>query len=83
LVAQNRIAEIKVKAERKTGELLKEMEKQKPGEYQRFHDGTVAPSLKDLGIEKTQSMRWQHETTNNNCFFHVFASFQCGGLQIN
>jgi len=56
---QNQAAETKLRAERKAGELLKQMEKQKPGEYQRLHDATVAPSLKDLGIEKTQSMRWQ------------------------
>ena len=35
------------------------MEKQKPGEYQRSHDGRVAPSLKDLGINYNQSQRWQ------------------------
>ena len=31
------------------------MEKQKPGEYQRAHHVPVAPSLKDLGIEKNSS----------------------------
>jgi hypothetical protein len=41
------------------GEMLKEMPKQKPGEYQRLHDVTVAPSLKDIGIEKHQSARYQ------------------------
>jgi len=56
---QNQAAETKIRAERKAGELLKQMEKQKPGEYKRLHDATVTPSLKDLGIEKTQSMRWQ------------------------
>jgi hypothetical protein len=38
------------------------MEKNKGGgdvRNHRFHDGTGVPSLKDLGIEKTQSMRWQ------------------------
>jgi hypothetical protein len=38
------------------------MEKNKGGgdtSKHRFHDGTGAPRLKDLGIEKKQSMRWQ------------------------
>jgi len=59
MAAQNRIAEIKVKAERKTGQILKQMEKQKPGEYKRSHDGRLSPSLKDLGINFNQSHRWQ------------------------
>jgi N6-adenosine-specific RNA methylase IME4 len=59
LQVQNDIAEIKLRAERKAGEMLKETSKQKPGEYQRLQDVTVAPSLKDLGIQKHQSSRWQ------------------------
>jgi hypothetical protein len=47
------------------GELLKEMKKQKPGEYKRGHDVHVSPSLKDLGIEKTQSMRWQQNAESH------------------
>ena len=39
--------------------MLGEMEMQGPGEYQRLHDATVAPSLTELGIERTQSHRWQ------------------------
>ena len=38
------------------------MEKNKGGgdtSKHRFHDGTGAPRLKDLGIEKKQSQRWQ------------------------
>jgi len=31
------------------------MEKQKPGEYKRSHDGRLSPSLKDLGIENHSS----------------------------
>lgn len=57
--AMNDAAEIKLRAERRLGELLHEMPKQRPGEYQRLHRATVAPSLDDLGIEKTQSHRWQ------------------------
>jgi hypothetical protein len=45
--------------QREAGELLKQMEMQKPGEYQRGHDVHVAPSLKDLGIHHKQSQRWQ------------------------
>jgi len=62
---QNDIAEIKVRAERRCGELLTEMEKAKAGRpvNNRFHDGTNyergAPTLADLGIAKAQSSRWQ------------------------
>lgn len=55
----NDAAEVKLRAERRMGELLRVMPKQKPGEYQRLQSATVAPKLSDLGIEKTQSMRCQ------------------------
>jgi N6-adenosine-specific RNA methylase IME4 len=59
--------EIRMRAERRAGELLREMEKNKgsagPGRGKAgkaagpaFND---APKLKDLGINKTQSSRWQ------------------------
>lgn len=34
-------------------------EHQKPGEYQRSHDVTVAPTLEDLGITKWESSEAQ------------------------
>lgn len=59
LVMQNQCAEIVLWAERRAGEILRETPKQKPGQYQRSHDVTVAPSLADLGIEYMESHRWQ------------------------
>src|SRR5262249_31529313 len=57
--------EIRIRAERRCGELLREMEKAKgsqgSGSNQhevRSHDAT-APTLSDLGITKSQSSRWQ------------------------
>jgi len=47
LDVQNNVAEIKIRAERRAGEILKETNRQKPGEYQRSHDATVAPNLSD------------------------------------
>jgi hypothetical protein len=49
-------------AERKLGLMLKEQEKQKPGEHwkeKRLHDETVTPPLEAQGISKVQSHRWQ------------------------
>jgi len=44
---------------RRMGELLVETEKHK-GAISRFHDGTTEPiRLADIGIEKTQSHRYQ------------------------
>jgi hypothetical protein len=60
--------EIRMRAERRAGELLAEMEKNKgaqgnPGgrgaKVVRSHDATAHPKLSDLGVSKTQSSRWQ------------------------
>lgn len=62
LEMQNQCAEIKLRAERRAGEILREQENQKPGEHwkkKRSHDATVTPKLSDLGITKSQSSRWQ------------------------
>ena len=58
---QNRCAEIKIRAERKAGELLQELERHPPGPLpiDKSHDGTQPPRLEDLGITKNQSSRWQ------------------------
>lgn len=57
IVIQNQAADLKIRAERRAGELLAAMEMRggdrKSGS--KLHDAT----LKDLGIEKTQSHRWQ------------------------
>ena len=56
---QNDCAEFKIRAERKVGEFLQQMEKQRGRPSpKRSHDVTL---LRDLGIEKTQSHRWQQK----------------------
>lgn len=60
LVVQNDCAEIKIWAERRAGELLRDMAEK--GERASGHGGDRAScraQLEDLGIEKTQSHRWQ------------------------
>jgi hypothetical protein len=60
LEMQNRCAEIKLRAERRAGDLLVDMEKHPPGPRgDRSHDGTDPPRLVDIGISKNQSSRWQ------------------------
>lgn len=53
---QNQCAEIKIRAERKAGEML--AEQVKPGNPQFLHDERIV-KLKDLGIAEIQSHRWQ------------------------
>jgi len=73
LESQNEAAEIKIRAERKAGELLREMPKNEgtKGQLKGSNDGGISggfivqppeqapPTLQELGIEKTQSHRWQ------------------------
>jgi hypothetical protein len=65
LEAQNHAAEIKIRAERRAGELLAEMPKQHGGNGAvvgtklQAATSSPPPSYEDLGIEKTQAHRWQ------------------------
>jgi N6-adenosine-specific RNA methylase IME4 len=59
----NRATEVRLRAEIRAGELLLEMEKAKGGEqHHKRPTGTTevpVPTLKDFGISKNQSSRWQ------------------------
>ena len=68
LIVQNDICEIKLRAERRMGEMLKEMPKAKGTEYggkQKIIDGNMmqpsmsTQTLLDIGIQKHQSSRYQ------------------------
>jgi DNA modification methylase len=68
LVLQNQCAEIKIRAERKAGEILREIDFDKGGGDKRSPDYINhrsqdvtgdAPRLLDIGISKMQSSRWQ------------------------
>ncbi len=58
-----RATAIRLRAERRAGQLIKEMEKAKPrgsNQYEERSRGeTDPPTLSDLGVSKTQSLRWQ------------------------
>lgn len=61
LVIQNQVAEVKIRAERRAGELLRDMEKHTG---QLLRGTTMGPreqvaTLDDMGISKNQSSRWQ------------------------
>lgn len=63
---QNEAAEVKIRAERKAGEMLARMPKNEgakgtgSNQYEvRSLDVTAPPTLEELGIEKMQSSRWQ------------------------
>ena len=75
--AQQDCAEIKIRAERRAGELLGVMEKNKGGgdhrSEHRSHDATGdMPTLSDLDITKSQSSRWQKIATISIQLFERF-----------
>ena len=67
--AERKATEIRLRAERRAGELLRDTEKAKAGRppKHRSHDTTElhrgSPTLSDMGISKDQSSRWQLEAT--------------------
>jgi hypothetical protein len=73
LDSQNLAAEIKLRAERKAGELLAEMEKN-TGNKNRGQSGgnkVLPPRLEELGISKMQAHRWQKEALVDECTFET------------
>ena len=66
LEMQNQIAEIKLRAERRAGELLGEMESaqgKRTDLVTSCHQVDSPPTLSDLGISRKQSSRWQQEAS--------------------
>lgn len=69
LEVQNSAAVIKLRTERRLGELLVEMEEQGVrrgrggNQIANFHRGSLLPTLSDLGITDKQSHRWQREAS--------------------
>lgn len=60
LEAQNHAAEIKLRAERRAGELLAESGRGQGMRDETYHDGEFAPpKLADIGIDYHQSQRWK------------------------
>ena len=58
------MTQFKLRAERGLGALLAEMPKHPPGpEPDQSHDVTEPPTLKELGIDRMQSSRWQMEAS--------------------
>jgi len=64
LVMQNQCAEIKIRAERRAGEILEKQGRKQGERDQTFEDQTFKkPKLEELGISRFQSHNWQ-ETAN-------------------
>lgn len=79
LSAQQDAAEVKLRAERKAGEMLAGMEKNKGGRPAEKTAGTVpevsALSLAELGVKEDQSRRWQKEAAvDDETFQNYLAS---------
>jgi N6-adenosine-specific RNA methylase IME4 len=61
---QNMCAELKIGYERRAGELLSQMEKNKGGNPNLAQDGiSCPPTYKELGIERHKAERWQMEAS--------------------
>ena len=73
---QFRATEIRVRAERRLGELLSSMQRRGPGQYPRAEDqaSEVAgfPTLDELGITRSQSSRWQQIASLSESLFDSY-----------
>ncbi len=66
LLIQNEAAELKVRTERKLGQMLTEMPKHPPGPDRLLEARDLPPKLRDLGIEQTQSHARSDDDLSND-----------------
>lgn len=59
LETQNNIADIKLRAERRIGEISKELPKGKGNQYALSHDTTKQIKLADIGINRIDASRYE------------------------
>lgn len=77
LATSNAAVALKLRCERRAGELLAEMEKKPPGPTpkDRSQDATdLPPTLEDMGITKSDSSRWQREAKVDEATFEEYVS---------
>ena len=80
LEIQNRAAEIKLRAERRAGELLQEVDRERRGGDRRSKSQPATLKLDSLGINKSQSSRWQQIARIDNAVFeqHIESTKESG-----
>jgi hypothetical protein len=83
IVLLNHAIEIRMRAERRAGELLREMkergERAKSGDKEsgRGRKPLSRPTLADIGVSKTQSSRWQNLAALSNDVFETKIDHAC------
>lgn len=84
LEMQNDIAEIKLRAERRAGEILREMGRGQGKRDETYHRGRFAPlKLADLGLSYNQSSRWRIEASvPEEVFEHHVATVKARGDEL-
>ena len=78
LESQNKAAEIKIRAERRAGELLEKIERTPPKSRNSRHAGgkseTYSDTIKSAGIPETSARRWQKEASVPEPIFESFVA---------
>jgi ParB family chromosome partitioning protein len=85
LDAANAASEVKLRAERKAGEMLAQMDDSRGKNQHKRKDGdsVLPPSLDELGIEKQQSSRWQREAAvDEDTFLEYIFACQAEGREV-
>ncbi len=72
LQLQNHAARIKIQAERRVGEFLAAMKLRGGDRKSKSHRESLTVQLKDLGIDRNQSFRWQIEASISNEQFEEY-----------
>jgi hypothetical protein len=83
LDVQNAAAEIKLRAERKAGEMLAVMEKNEGSKNKPGGNNMLPPKLNEMGVTKMQSSRWQSvATVSESDFCEIVQACNLAGKEL-